>query len=212
MAISDHVDGVSGRVQVVDHEGRRALMVDGAVVSVAVTGEEPPSGYWAAMLPRISPRNALLLGLGGGTLAHLLNFRWPGIQLTGVDLDTEVIAYAREQFDLDLPNLEVIIADAFDFLAEAPRCYDYVAVDLFRGFDLQRRVLSKPFLSNLRQTIGPHGEAVFNLFQDRRTARNLSRIARVLWICRVDEVGRNVVVHCRGNLGPKSPGTVLAHE
>ena len=200
MVVPDQKDRTAQRVRVVEHEGRRALMVDGAVVSVAVNGGEPPSGYWAAMLPRIVPCSALLLGLGGGTLAHLLSYHWPRIRITGVDLDAEVVAYAREQFGLDLPNLEVVIADAFDYLADCSRSYDYVVVDLFRGFDLQRRILSKPFLSDLKRTISPHGEAVFNLFQDRRTARNLTRVARVLWVSRVDEVGRNVVVHCRGGL------------
>ncbi len=184
------------RIRILDDEGRRALVVDGVIISVAVDEGEPPTGYWAAMLPDGSPRSALLLGLGGGTLAHLLNRRYPEIQMVGVDADGEVIQFAREHFGLDLPNLEVVVGDAFEYVDRCRRDFDFIAVDLFAGYDFQRGVLSKPFLRGLKRIAG-HGEIVFNLFKDRRTAQYLERIGRVLRVLRLDEAGKNVVVHCR---------------
>ena len=87
--------GATGRLRVGYDDGRRVLLADGVVFSVAVDSAEPPSGYWAAMLPQGSPRTALLLGLGGGTLAHLLARRYAGIQMVGVDADAELIDFAR---------------------------------------------------------------------------------------------------------------------
>ena len=179
-----------------DDEGRRALVVDGVIISVAADEGEAPSGYWAAMLPQGSPRSALLLGLGGGTLAHFLNRRYPDIQMVGVDADGEVIRFAQEHFDLDLPNLEIVVGDAFEYVDRCRREFDFVAVDLFAGYDFQRSVLSKPFLRRIR-TLAGRGEIVFNLFKDRRTTQHLERIGRVLRVQRLDEVGKNVVVHCR---------------
>ncbi len=187
------------RIRIVDDEGQRALMVDGVILSVAVEGPEPPSGYWAAMLPEGSPRSALLLGLGGGTLAYLLTRRYPGIEIVGVDADEEVIQFAREQFALGLPNLEIVVGDAFRYVANCPRGFDFVAVDLFAGYDFQGGVLAKPFLRQLRAMAGQGGEVVFNLFKDRRTEQRLARIGRVLRVQRVERVGRNVVAHCRGS-------------
>jgi spermidine synthase len=192
------VTGLAGRLRVGYDEGRRVLLVDGVVVSVAVDGAEPPSGYWAAMLPGGSPRSALLLGLGGGTLAHLLARRYPGIELVGVDVDAELIDFAREHFGLDAPGLEVVIGDAFDYVEACERSFDFVAVDLFAGYDFHRGILSKPFLRKLKATAGRGGEVVFNLFKDRRTHLHVSRIERVMGSCRADEVGKNVIVRCRG--------------
>lgn len=184
------------RLRVMHDEGRRALVVDGVIISVADDHREPPSGYWAAMLPHGSPRSALLLGLGGGTLAHSLNRRYPGIQMVGVDADDEVIRFAREHFNLDLANLEIVVGDAFEYVDRCRREFDFVAVDLFVGYDFQRGALSKPFLRRIR-TLAGHGEIVFNLFKDRRTAQHLERIGRVLRVQQLDEVGKNLVVHCR---------------
>ena len=184
-------------IRILDDEGRRALVVDGVVISVAVDDGAPPSGYWAAMLPDGSPRSALLLGLGGGTLAHLLNRRYPGIQITGVDADGELIQFAREHFDLRLPNLEIVVGDAFEYVERCPRRFDFVAVDLFARYEFQRGALSKPFLRAIKLLAG-HGEIVFNLFKDRGTAQHLQRIGRVLRVQRLDEAGKNIVAHCRG--------------
>lgn len=191
---SDH----QPRIQVLEDEGRRALVVDGVIISVEVDEGEAPSGYWGAMLPEGSLRSALLLGLGGGTLARLLARRYPGIQMVGVDSDAEVVEFARERFGLDLPGLEVVVGDAFEYLDGCRRAFDYVAVDLFAGYAFQRGVLSKPFLRKLKSLAG-RGEVVFNLFQDRRTEQYLERIGRVLRVQRMDRIGKNVVAHCRGS-------------
>jgi spermidine synthase len=186
-------------IRIGDDEGRRALLVDGVIVSVAVDGIEPPSGYWAAMLPEGSPRSALLLGLGGGTLAQLLANRYPNIEIVGVDYDSELVQFARDQFGLDLPNLEIVIDDAFEYVERCDRSFDYVAVDLFAGYDFQRGVLAKPFLRRIREVVGQGGEVAFNLFEDRRTDRALNRIGRILRQRRVEKVGKNVVAHYRGS-------------
>lgn len=186
------------RFRVVDDDGHRALVANGVILSIAVEGTEPPSGYWAAMLPEGTPRSALLLGLGGGTLAHLLVRRYPSIEMVGVDTDRELIQFAVQRFGLNIPTLEIVIGNAFDYVQSCNRPFDFVAVDLFAGHDFQRGAVSKPFLRRLEWIAGPRGEIVFNLFKDRRTELHLGRIGRVLRLHRRHLVGRNVVVHCRG--------------
>jgi spermidine synthase len=103
------------RLTVEEYEGQRVLVTQGIIHSVAVGDADPSSGYWTAMLPERPPETALLLGLGAGTLAHLLTRRHPGVRITGVDCDAELLAFARRHFDLDLPNLEIVLQDAFEF-------------------------------------------------------------------------------------------------
>jgi len=187
----------AGGLAVEEYEGRRVLMQQGVILSVAVTDGDPPFGYWTAMLPEGTPRTALLLGFGAGTLAHLMARRFPGIRIVGVDIDPRVIEFARRHFDLGVPNLEVVIGDAFAYAVECRERFDYVAVDLFCGPAFQRAALAKPFLRRLKAIAGPSGEIVVNLFKDRRGDVYVNRLARILAIHRVERLTHNIVVHCR---------------
>ena len=187
-------------LQIEEYEGHRVLVEDGAILSVAVTGTDPPFGYWTAMLPERAPRSALLLGLGAGTLAHLLTRRFPEVRIVGVDIDARLIAFARQHFDLALSNLDIVIGDAFAFVAGCQNHFDYVAVDLFRGHDFQRGALARAFLRQLRSIAGPDGEIAVNFFKDRRSEVHVNRLARILTVYRVQRLPRNVVVHCRVGL------------
>ena len=180
-----------------EYEGHRVLIQDGVILSVAVPAGDPSFGYWTAMLPEGTPRTALLLGFGAGTLAHLVARRFPGIRIVGVDIDPRVIEFARRHFDLAVPNLEIVIGDAFAYAAACREPFDYVAVDLFCGRAFQRGALAKPFLRSLKAIAGPTGEIVVNLFKDRRGDVYINRLARILVIHRVERLTYNVVVHCR---------------
>jgi spermidine synthase len=186
-----------GRLEVEEYDGHRVLIQDGVILSVAVTDGDPPFGYWTAMLPEGAPHTALLLGLGAGTLAHLLTRRFPGIRIVGVDIDSSVIEFARRHFDLALPNLEVVIGDAFAYAAHCRERFDYLAVDLFCGHAFQRGAVARPFLRHVAAIAGPTGEIVVNFFRDRRGDVYVGRLARILAIHRVTRLTRNIVVHCR---------------
>jgi len=59
-------------VRIGEDGGRAALLVDGVVQSISPADGLVEGGYWAAMLPSGRPHSALSLGLGGGTLARML--------------------------------------------------------------------------------------------------------------------------------------------
>lgn len=178
-------------------EGRVALTVDGVVQSVAVEERGPTSGYWWMMLPGARPRQALILGLGGGTVAQLLTRRFGEVSIVGVERDPAVVDLARQSLGLDLPNLDVVVADAFAYVESCESRFDYIAVDLYAGSELVRGVLAKPFLRRLRAMLTPGGNVAFNLTLTRRLPKQLQRLGEVLRIVRADDEGLNVVVHCR---------------
>src|SRR6266705_1740549 len=111
-----------------------ALLVDGVVQSISPEDGLATGGYWAAMLPATPPRRALILGLGGGTLARLLQARWgTHLSIVGVDDDPAVIETARAVGWLPLPGLDVVVEDAFAYARRCADRFDYVALDLYRG-------------------------------------------------------------------------------
>jgi spermidine synthase len=184
------------RPELIDDQGRPALAIDGAVQSVAVGDGAAPSGYWPAMLPDHAPRDALLLGLGGGTLVHLLMGTYGALPIVGVDDDPAVVALGRAHFGLDLPNLEIVVADAYAYVQTCPRRFDLICVDLYRDGEIPARVCAAPFLAGLRRLLRPGGLATFNLARDRGAGNRLRQLARHFVVVRRVLVGFNLVVHC----------------
>lgn len=186
------------RLRYGEDEGRRALLVDGTVQSVDPVGSRrsAEAGYWGAMVPSHRPSRALLLGLGGGTVARLLHTRFGTVSIVGVDDDPTVIELAgRELADLD--GLEVVRRDAFDYVASSQERFDLACVDLYRGAELEARIVGRPFLRQLRDLLFPRGLATFNLFVDRRTETRIRRIERYFRVLQTVPVGKNLVVWCR---------------
>ncbi|HZQ98151.1 MAG TPA: hypothetical protein VFC93_04955 [Chloroflexota bacterium] len=198
--MSESERGAPTRVRIGRQGGRRALLVDGVAQSVEVRGDEPTPGYWTAMLPDFAPRRALLLGYGGGTIARMLLARAPGVEIWAVEDDPRVVAAAQRHphFRVSEDEVHLLQEDAFAFvreLAESDAQFDYIAVDLYRGSQLVRASLARPFLSRLTNLLTNDGTVAFNLPRDRRTARRLRRIEQYFEIVRESLIGLNCVVH-----------------
>src|SRR3954452_19833528 len=98
-------------VRLGEDDGRPVLLVDGTVQSVLA---DDPSGYWSLMVPDVRPERALLLGLGGGTIARLLQERFGDVAMVGVEENPDVVAFAHELLR-DVPGLEIVQADGFEY-------------------------------------------------------------------------------------------------
>jgi spermidine synthase len=186
----------STNVRVQCNQGRTALLVDGVVQSIDVENATA-SDYWPAMLPDTRPEQALLLGAGGGTLAAMLVQRFGPLRVIAVDNDPEVVRLGRASFYLTMPEVHVVLADAFQFVTWCVGRFDFIAVDLFRGNERPREIAGRPFLRDLRRIARPGTTVVFNLFKDRRIETTNARIARVLTPIRQITAGKNVVTHYR---------------
>jgi spermidine synthase len=197
-----------------------ALEVGGVTQSVSVPDGEPLTsasaepqpgprgGYWGLMLPPGCPRSALLLGLGGGTVATLLTRRCPGVAITGVERDPTVIVAARADFGLDrLPHLTTIEADAFSWIetrvgeaqlsgqVEPPERYDLICLDLFEAGRLVAGTLTTRFLRQVAALLAPGGVASINLMVTGRTNEQIHRIERVFTIQRRLRARGNLILH-----------------
>lgn len=184
-------------VRIGEDGGRTALLVNGIVQSISPDDGLAEGGYWAAMLPPDRPRRALILGLGGGTLAQLLRARWGDVCIVGVDDNAAVVELATGIGWLPREGLEIVIADAFDYVRTCQQKFDYIALDLFRGEELAARAYNKAFLRRLRMLLVPRGQLAVNQFTDIRMLLRLSRIAAVFEIREKRAVGGNLVVHAR---------------
>jgi spermidine synthase len=165
------------------------------------------------MLPAECPRRALLLGLGGGTVARLLAGRCPDVEIVGVERDEAVVATARAEFDLDaISRLSIVMADAFAWVPLAaeqdPGAYDYICLDLFEAGRMAQGALGTPFLRLVAALLAPEGKLAVNLMVTARTPEHLRRLQRVFSLERTTRVRGNIVVHAR----LPRPGTAGAPE
>lgn len=81
--------------------------------------------------PAGPPRSVLMLGVAGGTSLRTLRHLLPQARLTGVEVDTELLALARSHMDLDACGAEIIEADAWPWLLNNRRQFDVVIDDLY---------------------------------------------------------------------------------
>jgi spermidine synthase len=176
--------------------GRKVLRVGGVIQSIAVDATYV-SDVWDAMLPDAAPANALILGLGGGTIAALLTQRYGPLPIVGIDSDPAVAWLARHEFGLDrLTNVRVVVVNAFTFVHECRDQYDTVCVDLYVASKMAHGVLAVPFLRDVARVLRPEGVATFNLWRSPYLDDQLRRLSRILHICGITEVDENIIVRC----------------
>lgn len=188
--------GARVRPQVSVEDGQALLRVGGVIQSVAVDERYRPD-FWDAMVPVQRPASALILGLGGGTVATLLTRRFGAVPIVGIERDPRIAQLARQTFGLDgLRNVQIVVANAFEFL---PRCqiqFDLICVDLYVAGRMEHGVLDPEFLRATERVLAPGGSAYFNLWGSPYLGDQIRRLQRVLAVQDVTEVDRNVIVRC----------------
>jgi spermidine synthase len=111
------------------------------------------------------PREALLIGLGAGSLAKFIYHKLPATRITVVEIDPQIEIIARLHFKLpdDPGRLRIIIADGAEYMLKEGRNFDAIYVD---GFDKNGRagVLDTlPFYQACRARLTDSGLLAVNL-------------------------------------------------
>jgi spermidine synthase len=195
---------ISGRIRVVDYRQERRLIVGGAILSAY-----PLDGDWSAIereywwhgvanvrFPR-APR-VLLVGLGGGTQAHLVHRLTTPRLITAIERDPVILDVARRWFGLaELGPMEFYEGDAETVAAalqNAGRRFDFVMEDAAYA-DMER---SRPVVEALVPLVAPEGTLVVNRHR-RGDAGALTRMLRhgfeSVRTQRVRREGENVLIY-----------------
>jgi len=108
---------------------------------------------------------ALLVGAGGGVLAHGLARLRPGVAIDVVEPDARVVELARAHFGLDaVPRCRVHLDSGLPFLERAEeRTWDAILVDAYDGAELPRDFASPRLFRALRRALRHGGVASMNV-------------------------------------------------
>lgn len=122
----------------------------------------------------------LVLGVGGGsvlkTLVDEVKYKK---ELIGVEIDAEMIQIANNYFQLDkIPNLTIIIDDAFEFVLKTKRTYDLIIIDIFEDTKMPNFLYEKFFMHRVSDLLNNKGFILFNtmLLDEKQNQRNLDYI------------------------------------
>lgn len=129
--------------------------------------------YWGKTIKKIKDqrskiKNALVMGLAGGTLAYLLDHYFSPEKIDGIEIDPVVIEASRKFLYLEqLPNLNLIQADAVSWLGkqmEAGRkdLYDVIILDLFQLDTTPFSCDTLDFYQKTAQLLKPSGILTLN--------------------------------------------------
>jgi spermidine synthase len=119
--------------------------------------------------------SVLILGVAGGSVVQtLVNDFSFSKNITGVELDAEIIQIANSYFNLDeIPNFKCVIADAEKFVQTDKNQYDLLIIDIFKDTEMPEFLFQESFISNSKQLLNTKGYILFNTMHLNKS--NLSK-------------------------------------
>ncbi len=159
-------ESLYGKVQVVDDFklNARWLMVDASIIGGVdlVTGASRLA-YQELVVKALAvvplAKNALLIGLGAGTLVPKLERL--GLKVDVIELDPKVAKAAVALFGFR-PQGELWIADARTQVRQIPQFYDLIVHDCFTGGSEPTHLLTLEAFKDLRARLSPQGVLLLN--------------------------------------------------
>ena len=160
-------------IAVSDERGVRSLHVGGEAIQSSMKIADPFAlalDYTRCMMSFLlfhpEPREALMIGLGGGSLAKFFHRRLRATRVRVVELDARIVATARTHFALppDDERLSVEIADGAEALS--PECCDVLMVDAYHDEAHVPKLASAEFYDAAYLALEPRGALVVNFMDD----------------------------------------------
>ncbi|RZJ28796.1 MAG: methyltransferase domain-containing protein [Flavobacterium sp.] len=151
----------------------------------------------------------LVLGVAGGSVIRTLADEIKtSAHITGVDIDPEVLELGRKYFGLGaIQNLEIVVADAFEYVLRTRKTYDLIIIDIFKDTEMPNFLFEYFFASRVAEILTTGGYILFNTMtlngdHDSRNAVYATHFNseqfEVRLIPRVEQHNELIVIHKKG--------------
>ena len=159
-------------IEVFDRGSYRFLVYNDAAGFQTVANKRSPltgRNYYYdyySLLPFIfdgTPRNALVIGLGGGIIANQFRYFHPQIVMDGVEIDPKVIQIARNYFALR-PDVDVFNQDGRILVNLTKRKYNIVIIDAYtQQIYIPFHLTTVEFFTELKARLSEQGIVAMNV-------------------------------------------------
>ena len=169
-----------------EERGVRHLHIGGEAIQSAMRMDDPFAlelDYTRCMMTFLlfhpAPRRALMIGLGGGSLAKYFHRSLAGLRTRVVECDERVIATARALFHVPGDDGRIRIEHGDGVQALAPECCDLLVVDGFEDEATPATLVSQAFFDAAWCALEERGAMVVNFMDDDPNLdRHLQRVER----------------------------------
>ena len=192
--------------------GLRHLHVGGTAIQSAMRLDAPDElalAYTRAMMGCLlfhpQPRDVLIIGLGGGSLAKFLYRKLPRTRILAIEIDVRVVTAAHRLFHMPIGKrrLRVHIGDGASHVALHPASADLILLDAFVNHRQAPSIRTESFYRAAARALRADGVLAINFMSDdpglhayiRRLATAFA--ARVVCLRAIGE--DNIVVFAFGN-------------
>jgi spermidine synthase len=125
----------------------------------------------ASPYPMTNVQNLALVGLAAGTIAKQYTAVYGALPIDGFEIDPGIVAVGRQYFDMNEPNLNVVVQDGRWGLAHSQAQYSVIGVDAYRLPYIPWHLTTREFFQEARAHLAEDGALVINVgrtFSDRR--------------------------------------------
>jgi len=175
-------------VEVSEEKGMRTLHLGGNAIQSAMSLDDPDSlalDYTQAMMAFAlfvpSPRDVMVIGLGGGSLAKFVHRRMAPARVVAVEINPQVAAAARSFFDLPREDerFAVVIGDGAKYVPQHPASADVMLVDGFEDGRVVSELCTQRFYDASFDALRSVGVMVANFIaEEPRFGIYLARIEK----------------------------------
>ncbi|HVS12325.1 MAG TPA: fused MFS/spermidine synthase [Thermoanaerobaculia bacterium] len=207
-------------LEVVERGGRRILLSNGQMqAAIDLATAEPALRYAraasVALLFHDHPREVLLLGLGGGSVAEVLRAAAPGLVAEHVEIDPAVVELAVRHFGFEPgPREQVHVDDARRFLRRSERRWDLIVADTYVGLSIPFHLATREMFELVERRLAPDGALVLNLAAPleqpfaRAVWATVASVYPRVWAFRVPGASGTLVI-ATGEPAPDRPDPTL---
>lgn len=165
ITIYNKASNISQTLEVTLYNGKTLLNTKNTNYSYGSLQTVLKKGLLTIGKSEISMMNSILvLGVAGGSVIKTLvnDFEFTK-NITGVELDAEIIKIANSYFDLDkISNFNCLIEDAEKFVATNKDKYDLIIIDIFKDTEMPEFLFKESFINNIKQLLHINGFIIFN--------------------------------------------------
>ncbi len=125
-------------------------------------------------------KSMAIVGLAAGTTARQATAVYGPIPIDGYEIDRKVVAVGRQYFDMNEPNLNVIVQDGRWGLEHSPNKYQIISVDAYRPPYIPWQLTTQEFFHIVYDHLAPGGVMSINVGRAPNDRRLINALASTI--------------------------------